>query len=86
MTRKQSAKRVALPQRGLSSGNDYREGLIKALSGNKVDLVGSVRSGSIADNDHEGQNGYAIDEIPTAVTNTLSRRPSVLSRHILTPI
>ncbi|KAM5462559.1 hypothetical protein MferCBS49748_006466 [Microsporum ferrugineum] len=64
-----------------SNGNGYREGLVKALSGNRVDLVGSVHSGSMADNDHEGHNGYIIDEISAAVTHTLSQRPNVVLLH-----
>ncbi|MFC5004350.1 GDSL-type esterase/lipase family protein [Dactylosporangium cerinum] len=49
-----------------TDGNGYREALRKHLvddAGLTVDLVGSQRSGTAADNDNEGHPGYRVDGI-----------------------
>ncbi|WP_326999700.1 SGNH/GDSL hydrolase family protein [Dactylosporangium sp. NBC_01737] len=49
-----------------TDGNGYREALRRHLvddAGVAVDLVGSQRSGTAADNDNEGHPGYRIDGI-----------------------
>lgn len=45
---------------GSSDGNGYRQYLQQALAGSKVRFVGSLRSGSMADNYHEGHSGFTI--------------------------
>ncbi|KAJ8127625.1 hypothetical protein O1611_g6011 [Lasiodiplodia mahajangana] len=48
-----------------SDDNGYRESLFNQLAarGNDVDFVGRIRSGSMADNQHEGHRGKFIEEI-----------------------
>ncbi|KAI0435552.1 hypothetical protein F4803DRAFT_557872 [Xylaria telfairii] len=50
-----------------SDENGYRNSFHKRLEarGNKVDFVGNVTSGSMADDEHEGHRGYVIADITT---------------------
>ncbi|KAF7314754.1 Lipolytic enzyme [Mycena kentingensis (nom. inval.)] len=64
-----------------SDGNGYRNTLHNALaSGNTVDFIGSVKAGSMADNDNEGHSGATISQIAGFATNALAlpRRPNVV--------
>ncbi|KAL8899223.1 MAG: hypothetical protein Q9207_006304 [Kuettlingeria erythrocarpa] len=45
---------------GSSDGNGYREYLQQDLTGTTMQYVGSLRSGSMAGNYHEGHSGYTI--------------------------
>lgn len=45
---------------GSTDGNGYRLNLLKLLSGSKVEYIGSVRNGEMADNYNEGHPGYTI--------------------------
>lgn len=45
---------------GSSDGNGYREYLQQDLAGMTMQYVGSLRSGSMADNYHEGHSGFTI--------------------------
>ena len=42
-------------------GNGYRLNLLKHLSGTKVEYIGSVRNGEMADNYNEGHPGYRVE-------------------------
>lgn len=44
-------------------------------------MIGSVRSGSMQDNEHQGHSGFKIDEVSSAMGNTLSQRPNVVLLH-----
>lgn len=44
-----------------ADGNGYRMKLLKLLSGTKVEYIGSVRNGEMADNYNEGHPGYPIE-------------------------
>ncbi|MET7420248.1 SGNH/GDSL hydrolase family protein [Dactylosporangium sp. NPDC005555] len=51
---------------GSTDGNGYRELLRRHLAddaGVAVDMVGSQRSGTAADNDNEGHSGYRVDAV-----------------------
>ncbi|KAJ7848883.1 lipolytic enzyme [Mycena leptocephala] len=64
-----------------SDGNGYRNVLHNLLSpGNTVDFIGSLKSGTMADNDNEGHSGFTIAQIQTASTNAaaLPARPNVI--------
>ncbi|MCJ1399599.1 hypothetical protein MMC11_002801 [Xylographa trunciseda] len=54
---------------------------ILPLGGNQVEMIGSVRAGTMSNNQNEGQNGYEIDQISDAVTETLPQRPNVVLLH-----
>lgn len=66
-----------------TDGNGYRLKLYDDLStnGNTVSLIGSVRSGNMADNYNEGHNGATIDEIASYARSSLSERPNVVLIH-----
>ncbi|KAI3393725.1 hypothetical protein diail_3771 [Diaporthe ilicicola] len=65
-----------------SDGNGYRNTLKTLLTsaGNTVDMVGSVRSGDMADNDNEGHSGFTISEI-AARNSAYRQRPNVVLLH-----
>ncbi|KAL7622911.1 hypothetical protein AAE478_006590 [Parahypoxylon ruwenzoriense] len=51
---------------GSSDGNGYRKALVETLRSDYsigIHMVGSRRTGSMANNDHEGWRGFRIDEI-----------------------
>lgn len=65
---------------GSSDGNGYRNLLHNLLSpGNTVDFIGSIKAGTMADNDNEGHSGYTITQISGTVSNSkaLPARPNV---------
>ncbi|KAH7230214.1 uncharacterized protein BKA55DRAFT_696746 [Fusarium redolens] len=65
-----------------SDGNGYRAELhnILTAAGNKVDMIGSVRSGSMEDNDNEGHSGDTSSEI-ASFRNACRQRPNVVLLH-----
>ncbi len=66
---------------GSSSDDGYRRILRERLSeaGVAVDLVGSQRSGSMTDAEHEGHPGYRIDQVAGGVSQWLAdARPDVV--------
>lgn len=54
---------------GSSDGNGYRESLTRILlsHGYRVRMVGSRKSGTMANNDNEGWRGYRLDQIQAKV-------------------
>jgi lysophospholipase L1-like esterase len=69
---------------GSTTGNGYRQNLLDELSadGARVDYVGSLRSGTMADPDNEGHSGALISEIDAAEdTATSAYRPNVVLLH-----
>ncbi|CAG8321699.1 unnamed protein product [Penicillium salamii] len=65
-----------------SDGNGYREDLETILvnANNRVQMVGSLRSGTMAQNENEGHNGATIAQIAT-YTSAYDRRPNVVLLH-----
>ncbi|KAF7337152.1 Lipolytic enzyme [Mycena venus] len=64
-----------------SDGNGYRSTLHNLLQvGNTVDFIGSLKSGTMADNDNEGHSGATIAQIQQFSTNpaALPARPNVV--------
>ncbi|KAH7090951.1 hypothetical protein BKA62DRAFT_834936 [Auriculariales sp. MPI-PUGE-AT-0066] len=51
-----------------SDGTGYRTTLHKLLEpGNTVDFIGSVKAGTMTDNDNEGHSGWTIDQSPVVL-------------------
>lgn len=70
---------------GSSTGDSYRQALLTDLTGegHTVDMVGSVRNGTMADPDNEGHSGYRIDQIAALADASLDRyRPNVVTLEI----
>lgn len=67
-----------------TNGAGYR-GLFYALATQpnqyKVDMIGSVKSGDMADSDNEGHNGATISEISSFADRSLRQRPNVVLLH-----
>ncbi|KAK6980924.1 lipolytic enzyme [Favolaschia claudopus] len=64
-----------------SDGNGYRAALHDLLQpGNTVDFIGSLKSGTMVDNDNEGHIGAIIEQIAQSATNALAlpARPNVV--------
>ncbi|KAJ7081781.1 lipolytic enzyme, partial [Mycena belliarum] len=64
-----------------SDGNGYRSALHNLLQpGNTLDFIGSIKSGTMADNDNEGHIGAIIQQIAQSATNALAlpARPNVV--------
>ncbi len=63
-----------------SDGNGCRYGLRGALRGlgNEVNMVGSVKSGSMGDNDVEGWSGYRIDQLYDKAALSTPSQPNVV--------
>jgi len=69
---------------GSSDGNSYRDRLLSELAAdqNRVDFVGSQRSGTMADPDNEGHSGALISEIDGYEDPaTTGYRPNVVLVH-----
>jgi lysophospholipase L1-like esterase len=66
-----------------TDGNGYRKQLFNHLSGdgNTVNLIGSVQSGTMADNKNEGHSGATIDQISSFASASLPERPNVVLLH-----
>ncbi|BCS23966.1 SGNH/GDSL hydrolase family protein [Aspergillus puulaauensis] len=60
---------------GSSTGNGYREKLndILAARGHQTTIVGSRKSGTMANNDNEGWRGYRIDQIHEKAVKSAAR-------------
>ena len=60
-----------------SDGNGYRQYLRNALiangSWNSIDMVGSQKHGSMADNDAEGWPGFGVDNVHSKVSTSVPR-------------
>ncbi|MEV8504059.1 SGNH/GDSL hydrolase family protein [Actinoplanes sp. NPDC051475] len=71
---------------GSSDGNGYRGVLHDRLTrdaGMAVDFVGSQRSGSLADSDHEGHPGWRIDQIAACADGWMrAYRPQIVVMHL----
>ena len=69
---------------GSSHGNGYR-GYLQArllLSSNiTVDMIGSLRSGRMIDNDHEGHSGKCLAEIAEYWKLSIASRPNLILLH-----
>ncbi|KAJ7189174.1 lipolytic enzyme [Mycena filopes] len=64
-----------------SDGNGYRAALHDMLQpGNTLDFIGSIKSGTMVDNDNEGHIGAIISQIAQSATNALAlpARPNVV--------
>ncbi|MEV4137314.1 SGNH/GDSL hydrolase family protein [Dactylosporangium sp. NPDC049742] len=65
-----------------TDGNGYREALRRHLAddaGVAVDMVGSQRSGTAADNDNEGHPGYRVDQVAAGADAWIAAaRPDVV--------
>jgi len=64
-----------------SSGNGYRSALHDLLAtGNTVDFIGSIKSGTMSDNDNEGHSGATIDQIATfaKASAALPAKPNIV--------
>ncbi|KAJ6529233.1 SGNH hydrolase-type esterase domain-containing protein [Mycena capillaripes] len=64
-----------------SDGNGYRSTLHNLLqTGNTLDFIGSIKSGTMLDNDNEGHIGAIIQQIAQSATNALAlpARPNVV--------
>ncbi|KAM0712073.1 hypothetical protein Q7P37_011167 [Cladosporium fusiforme] len=59
---------------GSASSNSYRQFLLTSLqsAGAKVDYVGTVKSGTMADKDNEGHPGWVINQISNAAAGVAS--------------
>jgi len=66
-----------------SDENGYRSTLFKLLEdrGNKVDFVGKVKSGTMADNQHEGHRGFLISEIESSSSTGISAAGNIALVH-----
>ncbi|KAI0486515.1 SGNH hydrolase-type esterase domain-containing protein [Xylaria cf. heliscus] len=66
-----------------SDSNGYRNSLFNQLAarGNKVDFVGNVTSGSMADNQHEGHRGYVIADIENESNVGIYAAPNIALVH-----
>ncbi|KAF9024283.1 SGNH hydrolase [Hymenopellis radicata] len=71
---------------GSSDGNGYRNDLHGLLDfcSHTVNMVGSIKSGTMVDNDNEGHSGFTISQIATnaGVTSSLALHPNVVLLHI----
>ncbi|KAJ7083801.1 SGNH hydrolase-type esterase domain-containing protein [Mycena epipterygia] len=64
-----------------TDGNGYRATLHDLLQpGNTLDFIGSIKSGTMVDNDNEGHIGAIIEQIAESATNPLAlpARPNVV--------
>ncbi|KAH7098051.1 lipolytic enzyme [Auriculariales sp. MPI-PUGE-AT-0066] len=67
-----------------SDGTGYRNTLHKLLEpGNTVDFIGSVKAGTMTDNDNEGHSGWTIDQIAGAAnySQAMPSKPNVVALH-----
>ncbi|KAJ5124542.1 uncharacterized protein N7515_008367 [Penicillium bovifimosum] len=61
-------------------GNGYREWLRQQLryAGWEVDMVGTLQSGTMHDNDHEGRIGMRIDQLSKIAKNIIPLQPNLI--------
>ncbi|KAL8884038.1 MAG: hypothetical protein Q9215_007828, partial [Flavoplaca cf. flavocitrina] len=67
---------------GSSDGNGFRAHLRNALADMKVEFVGTLRSGSMADTYHEGHSGFTISQTEDTALTAVPFRPNVILLHI----
>ncbi|HEY0193006.1 MAG TPA: FG-GAP-like repeat-containing protein [Kofleriaceae bacterium] len=70
---------------GSSTGSSYRAQLWNLLTGagDRVDFVGTQRSGQLPDTDNEGHSGWIIQQIADIADGVLaSYRPNVVTLHL----
>ncbi|GAM42242.1 esterase family protein [Talaromyces pinophilus] len=62
------------------SGNGYRKYLRDALvsNGANVNMVGTIKHGTMDDNDNEGWPGFRVDQISDRANNDLSMLPNLI--------
>ncbi|GES65471.1 hypothetical protein ATETN484_0012037600 [Aspergillus terreus] len=63
-----------------TDGNGYRKYLWEQLryEGWEVDMVGSLRSGDMQDNENEGHYGYRVDQIAEVVKKSYHFQPNLI--------
>ncbi|OBT51242.1 hypothetical protein VE04_08841, partial [Pseudogymnoascus sp. 24MN13] len=63
-----------------TDGNGYRFGLRNQLvyNGNAVNMIGSVQSGTMVDNDVEGWPGYVIDQVAGKAELSIPSQPNLV--------
>ncbi|CAG7924390.1 unnamed protein product [Penicillium olsonii] len=61
-------------------GNGYRKWLRQQLryAGWEVDMIGSRKTGTMHDNDHEGHVGYRIDQVAKIAKKSLKQKPNLI--------
>ncbi|KAJ5520741.1 Lipase GDSL [Penicillium fimorum] len=61
-------------------GNGYRKWLREQLryAGWEVDMVGTLKSGTMHDNDHDGHTGWRIDQIAAHAEKIISQQPNLI--------
>ncbi|KAJ5971226.1 uncharacterized protein N7479_001144 [Penicillium vulpinum] len=61
-------------------GNGYRKWLREQLRyvGWKVDMVGTLKSGTMHDNDHDGHIGWRIDQIAAHAKQIIPQQPNLI--------
>jgi lysophospholipase L1-like esterase len=66
--------------------NGYREQLRTRLvaAGASVDLVGTLRSGTMTDNENEGHSGWVISQVRGVLGPALAFQPNVVLIHLAT--
>ncbi|KAI4175392.1 MAG: hypothetical protein LQ348_006177 [Seirophora lacunosa] len=65
-----------------SDGNGFRRYLQQELAGSKMQFVGSLRSGSMSDNYHEGHPGWVISGAEDAAAASINFRPNIILIHV----
>ncbi|KAL8969093.1 MAG: hypothetical protein Q9197_004527, partial [Variospora fuerteventurae] len=63
---------------GSSDGNGFRRYLEQKLAGSKIQYVGSLRSGSMSNNYHEGHSGFGITQVADAAVASIDFRPNII--------
>jgi hypothetical protein len=68
------------------STNGYREELRSRLvaAGQTVDFVGTLKSGSMSDNDNEGHSGWVISQVRGVIQPAIALKPNVVLIHLAT--
>lgn len=61
-----------------SDGNGYRQYLLTLLAGNNVNFIGSLKAGTMTNNNNEGHSGALIDQIASYAYLSLPERPNVV--------
>ncbi|KAJ6178216.1 hypothetical protein N7519_008677 [Penicillium mononematosum] len=63
-----------------ADGNGYRKWLRQQLryAGWDVDMVGTTKSGTMHDNDHDGHIGWRIDQIASHAKEIIPQQPNVI--------
>ncbi|KAI9874170.1 MAG: hypothetical protein M1830_010104 [Pleopsidium flavum] len=67
---------------GSTDGNGYRLDLVKDLAGNTVKMIGSLKSGTMSNNENEGHGGAVINQVASYAKASLKKRPNVVLLHV----